>query len=82
MGQAYDFVFADTWSGKYRLLDEALALVKPGGMYVIDDMLPQPNWPDGHAEKVNELIRTLHVLPSWHVTQLDWARGVVIAVKA
>ena len=82
LGQAYDFVFADTWSGKYRLLDEALALVKPGGMYVIDDMLSQPNWPDGHAEKVDELIRTLHALPNWHVTQLDWASGVVIAVKA
>jgi len=80
-GQAYDFVFADTWSGKYRLLDEALALVKPGGMYVIDDMLPQPNWPDGHAEKVDTLLHTLHTLPNWHVTQLDWASGVVIAIK-
>mgnify|MGYP000013335158 FL=1 len=81
VGQAYDFVFADTWSGKYRLLDEALALVKPGGMYVIDDMLPQPNWPDGHAEKVETLLHTLHTRPNWHVTQLDWASGVVIAIK-
>jgi predicted O-methyltransferase YrrM len=81
-GQQYDYVFADTWSGKYRLLDEALALVKPGGLYVIDDMLPQPNWPEGHAEKVEALLRTLHALPDWHVTQMDWASGVVIAVRA
>ena len=79
--QAYDFVFADTWSGKYRLLDEALSLVKPGGIYVIDDMLPQPNWPEGHAEKVEALMQTLHAKPDWYVTQLDWASGVVIAIK-
>ncbi|MGV0984037.1 MAG: O-methyltransferase [Limnohabitans sp.] len=80
-GQRYDFIFADTWSGKYRLLHEALALVKPGGLYVIDDMLPQPNWPDGHAAKVEALLSTLHALPDWHVAQLDWASGVVVAVR-
>jgi len=37
-GQRFDFIFADTWAGKYRLLDEALALLNPGGLYVIDDM--------------------------------------------
>jgi len=58
-GEHYDFIFADTWSGKYRLLDDALELVKPGGFYIIDDMLPQPNWPDGHADKVAKLINYL-----------------------
>lgn len=80
-GQSYDFIFADTWSGKYRLLDEALALVKPGGLYVINDMLPQPNWPEGHADKVNALLGTLHAMNGWHVVQLDWASGVVVAVR-
>ena len=80
--ERYDLIFADTWSGKYRMLDEALSLLLPGGLYVIDDMLPQPNWPDGHAEKVETLLHTLHTRPNWHVTQLDWASGVVIAVKA
>jgi predicted O-methyltransferase YrrM len=51
-GQYFDLIFADTWAGKYRLLDEALELLSPSGLYVIDDMLPQPNWPAGHAEKV------------------------------
>jgi len=32
---------ADTWVGKYTHLDEALGLLKEGGLYVIDDMLPQ-----------------------------------------
>jgi predicted O-methyltransferase YrrM len=47
--QSFDLVFADAMPGKYEALEEALALVRPGGFYVIDDMLPQPNWPEGHA---------------------------------
>jgi hypothetical protein len=31
-------------------------MLKPGGLYVIDDMLPQPNWPEGHAAKAEVLI--------------------------
>ena len=80
-GQQFDFIFADTWSGKYRLLDEALNLLAPAGLYVIDDMLPQPNWPEGHAEKAAHLIATLEQLKNFRVTKLSWASGVVIVVK-
>ena len=80
-GEHFDFIFADTWSGKYRLLHEALALLNPGGLYVIDDMLPQPNWPEGHAEKVENLVATLEQLEDFHVTKLSWASGVILAAK-
>lgn len=80
-GQQFDFIFADTWSGKYRLLDEALALVKPSGLYVIDDMLPQPNWPAGHAEKVAHLILTLEKRADFQVTKLSWASGLIVAAR-
>jgi predicted O-methyltransferase YrrM len=77
----FDFIFADTWSGKYRFLNEALNMVKPGGFYVIDDMLPQANWPQDHAQKVEHLLKTLNDLQGWHLSQLDWACGVVVAVR-
>ena len=80
-GQRFDFIFADTWVGKYRLLDEALELLNPGGLYVIDDMLPQPNWPDGHAAKAAHLITTLNQRTDMSITALSWASGVVIAAK-
>lgn len=51
-GRQFDFIFADTWSGKYQMLDETLDLLAPGGLYVIDDMLPQANWPEGHDKKL------------------------------
>jgi predicted O-methyltransferase YrrM len=80
-GERFDFVFADTWSGKYRLLHETLELLNPAGLYVIDDMLPQPNWPEGHAEKVADLVATLEKMEGYRVTKLSWASGVVLAAK-
>lgn len=80
-GQYFDFIFADTWAGKYRLLHDALGLLNPGGLYVVDDMLPQPNWPEGHAEKVTDLVATLEQMEDFRVTKLSWASGVILATK-
>jgi len=57
--QKYDFIYADAWPGKFSHLDLALSLLKPAGVYFIDDLLPQPNWPEGHAPKVPALIDNL-----------------------
>jgi len=78
---SFDFVFADALRGKYEGLDAALRVVKPGGFYVVDDMLPQPNWPDGHERKVSELLDTLAAHPDFEITPMAWASGLVIAAK-
>lgn len=80
-GPAFDLIFADTWPGKYELLDETLDLVKPGGLYIIDDMLEQPNWPEGHAEKATQLTERLLSRRDLTVTQLDWSTGIFICTK-
>lgn len=77
----YDLIFADTWAGKYSSLDLALNLLAPGGIYIIDDMLPQENWPDGHEIKVKQLIEELKYKKSLKVCSLIWACGVIIATK-
>lgn len=76
-----DLIFADAWPGKFSHLDETLALLKPGGLYVIDDMLPSPNWDDGHAPVVERLMETLLARSELVLTQLDWCSGVVVAAK-
>ena len=80
-GRTFDFIFADTWPGKYDHLDEALALLKPGSIYVIDDMLPQPNWPPGHDVKATNLIATLEQRADLTITKINWASGLIIATK-
>jgi len=80
-GERFDFIFADTWAGKYRLLQETLDLLNPAGLYVVDDMLQQDNWPDGHDQKAVDLIATLEQMQDFHVTKLSWASGIIIAAK-
>lgn len=77
----FDFIFADTWPGKYTHLDSALSLLKPGGLYVIDDMLPQPNWPECHSCKVAKLISELELRDDLFISKLSWASGVIVATK-
>lgn len=74
----YDLIFADAWPGKYALLDETLDLLKAGGLYVIDDMSPQPNWPAGHEAHVQRLLTDLENRPNLAVCHLTWATGIVI----
>lgn len=80
-GRSFDFIFADTWPGKYDHLDEALGRLNPGALYVIDDMLPQPNWPEGHSEKVAALLEELDARPDLTVVRMSWSTGIVIATK-
>lgn len=78
---SFDLVFADAMPGKYEGLEDALRVINIGGFYVIDDMLPQPNWPVGHAEKIPVLMEKLASHPNFTIVPLVWASGVVIADK-
>lgn len=81
LNERFDFIFADTWYGKYLLLEEVLTMLNKGGLYVVDDMLPQPNWPEGHKEKADRLIEYLESRTDLLLTKQAWATGVIIAVK-
>ena len=77
----FDLIFADSFPGKFTHLDEALALLKPGGIYVIDDLLPQPTWSDDHAPKVAHLITELEQRADLQTVRLDWSSGILIGTK-
>ena len=79
--ERYDYIFADTWHGKYLLLDQTLEMLNPGGWYIIDDMLPQANWPEGHDEKALKLVLDLEARNDLVLTKQAWATGLILAVK-
>ena len=79
--QMFDFIFADAWPGKYANLEAVLGTLATGGLYIIDDMLPQPNWPDGHGNNVDKLVADLERRDDLHITRLTWATGILIATK-
>ncbi|MEL6717923.1 MAG: class I SAM-dependent methyltransferase [Bacteroidota bacterium] len=80
-GKTFDLIFADAWPGKYSEIELVLDLVKVGGLYIIDDMKAQPNWPDGHQEKVKQLITYLEKREDFHLTKMNWSTGVVVASR-
>ena len=83
-GQAaasYDLVFADAMPGKFDGFDALWRLLKPGGIYVIDDLMPQPGWPTGQQERVDEVLRMLDARTDARVARMAWASDVAIAVK-
>jgi len=77
----YDLVYADAWPGKFTHLDAALACLRQGGFYVIDDLLPQANWPDGHAAKVGALIADLERRRGFALVRMARASGVMLVVR-
>ena len=79
--QKFDYIFADTWHGKYLLLEEVLEMLEVGGIYLIDDMLPQPNWPEGHAQKAENLVKKLESMPFLSITKLNWSTGILLATR-
>ena len=80
-GDGFDLVFADAWSGKFFDLDAALDLIKPGGLYVVDDLRPLPAWPAVHVEKVEQLIEQISSRRDFVLAKLDWSTGILVAAK-
>ncbi len=78
---SFDLIFADTFPGKFYLLGEALDLLKAGGLYVIDDLLPQPTWQEGHQANVDRLIAELEARADVQTVKLNWASGIMLCTK-
>ncbi len=79
--QTFDLIFADAWPGKYANLDAALRSLSIGGLYIVDDMLPQPNWPAGHGDNVDKLVADLESRNDLQVVRMAWSTGILIATK-
>ncbi|MGW3398751.1 O-methyltransferase [Streptomyces hydrogenans] len=77
----FDFAYVDCRPGKYLRLPDLLALLKPGALYVVDDMLPQDTWPDDHQPRVDGFLERLPDVPNWRATPMNWASGLVVAVR-
>lgn len=77
----FDLIFADAWAGKYTHLDEALRLLRLGGWYVVDDLLPQTGWSAVHEQRAERLIAELQGRRDLVLTEMAWSTGIIVAVK-
>ena len=79
--ERYDLVYADSWPGKFSHLELALDQLRAGGIYLIDDLLPQTNWPPGHDAKVAVLIEQLQAKKGYVAVKLAWATGLMMLCR-
>lgn len=81
-GKTFDFIFADMQPGKFQHRDETLALLAPGGLYIVDDLLMLSSWEEAHVTRVYHLISALERRKDLRVTKLNWSVGLIIAARA
>ena len=79
--QQFNLIFADTWPGKFSNLDDALNMLAVGGIYIIDDLLAQPNWPEGHGSKVPALIEEIENKNQFTSVRMAWASGLMLVTR-
>ncbi len=74
-----DLIFADSWPGKFEQIDLALSKLKLHGLYLIDDLLPQSNWPERHQVNVDKLVECLDSRSFLEILKLGWSSGLFLA---
>ena len=79
--ERFNLIFADTWPGKFYLVDEVLGMLSWGGLYIVDDLLPVDSWSPEHANQVVQLVSYLENRPDLLVTKLCWSTGLLVATK-
>jgi predicted O-methyltransferase YrrM len=80
-GEPFDLVFVDCRPGKFHRLTDVLTLLHVGGLYVVDDLLPQPTWPDDHQSRVDGFLGRLPEVAELRATSMAWASGVVLGTR-
>jgi predicted O-methyltransferase YrrM len=78
---SFDLIFADTWAAKPTDVDERLALLKPGGLYILDDMLPKPTWKPDYPLLFERLIADLESRSDLVLTKMNWGTGIIVATR-
>jgi predicted O-methyltransferase YrrM len=78
----FDMIFADFRPGKFNNLLSTLNLLKTGGIYIVDDLLPQTTWPHDHQERVDIFIKEINMYSELiSIVHLNYDSGILIASK-
>jgi predicted O-methyltransferase YrrM len=80
-GPGFDLAYVDCRPGKFEQFERLVRLLAPGALYLGDDLLPQPTWPDDHQQRVDAfLVRLVHERGMRPVV-MGWASGLVVAAR-
>jgi len=78
---SFDLIFSDALPGKYYLVDETIAALKPGGIYIVDDCIYDEKWPKELYYTQRKLLDILEQRTDMRILAMEWASGITIGVK-
>jgi predicted O-methyltransferase YrrM len=78
-GPPFDVAYIDCRPGKFTHRDLLWPHLTPGALYLGDDLLPQPTWPEDHQPRVDAFLAEIGDEPQLVTTLLDWSSGLVLA---
>jgi predicted O-methyltransferase YrrM len=79
--QSCDLLFADGGVGKLNGFEAALRVVKIGGYFIGDDLMPQLLQDAGRAAQVEAFRDMIRARTDIAVVEMEWSSGLVIAVR-
>ncbi len=76
-GPVFDYIFAEAMPGNYDVLEETVALLKAGGIYIIYEVPSQPNCPERCPSKTDYFIKEVQSNKSMVLAKLNWYTGII-----
>ena len=80
-GPGFDLAFVDCRPGKFQRRVDLLRHLNLGGLYLGDDLLPQPTWPEDHQPRVDNFVKEIATETGLQVTLMAWSSGLVVAAR-
>lgn len=77
----FNLVFADAPGGKWDGLDRTIAALQPGGLLLVDDMTPAPDWPAEQRTRQAGVRRALLTSPLLTSAELPYSSGMILATR-
>ena len=77
-GPGFDLAFVDCRPGKFHRRNDLINHIMYGGLWVGDDLLPQPTWPSDHQPRVDRFLDEIITEPGLVVTLMNWASGLAV----
>ena len=71
----FDLLFADAPGGKWDGLDRSVAVPRPHGLLIVDDMTPEPDWTDSHRAAQDNVRHALLSAPQLTSAELAVGSG-------
>lgn len=80
-GPPLSLAYVDCRPGKFHRLGDIVDLLEPGGLYVVDDLLPQPTWPHDHQLRVDAFLAHLPDVANLQWRTLRWSSSLLLGTR-